>query len=159
MPRIPPPGPSFLRVHEVVLGERRLRAGMDRPTEIEGWWLAVFWVADADGIVTCRAAAPAAGPPPDPPLARLGPLLSGGLSGFVLEDEAGEPPGEQRAEPREWRIRRRSGCGGRRPARHDPVGIGDPEDGEPPALDLGGTIHAGPTALVAEHDLVLAQVR
>ena len=37
--------------------------------------------------MACRAAAPAAGPPPDPPLARLGPLLSGGLSGFVLEDD------------------------------------------------------------------------
>jgi hypothetical protein len=86
MPRIPPPGPSFLREHEVVLGERRLRAGMDRPTEIEGWWIAVLWVADADGIVACRAAAPAAGPPPDLPLLRLGPLFSGGLAGFVLED-------------------------------------------------------------------------
>jgi hypothetical protein len=70
-----------------VLGERRLRAGMDRPTEIEGWWLAVLWVADEDGIVACRTAAPAAGPPPDPPLLRLGPLFSGGLAGFVLEDE------------------------------------------------------------------------
>jgi len=46
----------------------------------------VLWVADADGIVACRAAAPAAGPPPDPPLLRLGPLFSGGLAGFVLED-------------------------------------------------------------------------
>ena len=69
-----------------MLGERSLRAGMDRPTEIEGWWIAVLWVADADGIVACRAAAPAAGPPPDLPLLRLGPLFSGGLAGFVLED-------------------------------------------------------------------------
>ena len=87
MPRLAPPGPSYLREHEVVLGDQRCRAGMDRPIEIEGWGRAVVWVADADGIVTCRAAAPAAGPPPDPPLARLGPLLSGGLSGFVLEDD------------------------------------------------------------------------
>ena len=86
MPRILEPGPSYLREHEVVLGDRRVRAGMDRPTEIEGWWLTVLWVADADGIVTCRAAAPTAGPPPDPPLARLGPLLSGGLAGFIFED-------------------------------------------------------------------------
>jgi hypothetical protein len=71
----------------VVLGELRLRAGMDHPTEIEGWWLAVLWVADADGIVACRAAAPVAGPPPGPPLLRLGPLFSGGLAGFVLEDD------------------------------------------------------------------------
>ena len=59
---------------------------MDRPNEIEGWWLAVLWVADAEGIVPCRDAAPVAGPPPGPPLLRLGPLLSGGLAGFVLED-------------------------------------------------------------------------
>ncbi len=87
MARIPPPGPSFLREQEVVLGDQRLRAGMDRPTVIEGWWLAVLWVADAGGIVSCRAMAPAAGPPPEPPLARLGPRLSGGLSGFVLEED------------------------------------------------------------------------
>jgi hypothetical protein len=84
--RLPPPGPSFLREQEVLLGDRRLRAGMDRPTVIEGWWLAVLWVADDEGIVACRAMAPAAGPPPDPPLARLGPFLSGGLAGFVLEE-------------------------------------------------------------------------
>lgn len=70
-----------------MLGDRRLRAGMDRPTTIEGWWLAVLWVADTDGIVSCRAMAPAAGPPPGPPLARLGPLISGGLSGFILEED------------------------------------------------------------------------
>jgi len=86
MPRLRPPAASFIREHEVVLGDRRLRAGIDRPTEIEGWWLAVLWVADDDGIVLCRDAAPAAGPPPDPPHARLGPPLSGSLSGFVLED-------------------------------------------------------------------------
>lgn len=84
--RLPPPAASFVREHEVSLGDRRFRAGMDRPTEIEGWWLAVLWVADEGGIVACREMAPAAGPPPDPPIARLGPLLSGGLAGFVLED-------------------------------------------------------------------------
>ncbi len=84
--RLPPPAASFIREHEVDLGDRRLRAGIDRPTEIEGWWLAVLWVADEEGIVLCREVAPAAGPPPDPPHVRLGPLLSGGLSGFVLED-------------------------------------------------------------------------
>ena len=87
MPRLTPPGPSYLREHEVVLGELRLRAGMDRPTVIEGWWLAVLWVADTEGIVACRAAAPAAGPPPEPPLLRLGPIFSGALAGFVLEDD------------------------------------------------------------------------
>ena len=85
-PRLPPPAGSFIREHEIHVGELRLRAGIDRPTEIEGWWLAVLWVADDEGIVPCRLVAPAAGPPPDPPHVRLGPLLSGGLSGFVLED-------------------------------------------------------------------------
>ena len=84
--RLPPPGPSYLREQEVVLGDRRLRAGMDRPTEIEGWWLAVAWVADEAGIVACREMAPAAGPPPGPPLAVLGPRLAGGLSGWILEE-------------------------------------------------------------------------
>jgi hypothetical protein len=86
MPRLPPPGVSFVREHAVRLGDQSLRAGMDRPTEIEGWWLAVLWVADEEGIVSCRAMAPAGGPPPEPPHARLGPLISGGLSGFILED-------------------------------------------------------------------------
>ncbi len=44
-------------------------------------------MADADGLVDFTDLAPAAGPPPDPPLARLGPSFAGGLSGFILEDE------------------------------------------------------------------------
>jgi hypothetical protein len=60
---------------------------MDRPTEIEGWWLTVLWVADDEGLVSCREMAPAGGPPPQPPHARLGPLISGGLAGFILEED------------------------------------------------------------------------
>ena len=60
---------------------------MGRPTTLDdGWWLAILWVADDDGVVSFRDVAPAAGPPPEPPLARLGPALSGALSGFILED-------------------------------------------------------------------------
>ena len=60
---------------------------MGRPTEApDGWWLTVVWVADDDGVVSFRDVAPAAGPPPDPPLARLGPGISGALSGLILED-------------------------------------------------------------------------
>ncbi len=84
--RFAPPSASYIREHALELGGRALRAGMDRPTEIEGWWLAVMWVADEDAIVACRVMAPSVGPPPEPPLARLGPLLSGGLSGFVMEE-------------------------------------------------------------------------
>jgi hypothetical protein len=60
---------------------------MTRPTTTDDdWWLAMLWVADADGVVSFRDLAPAAGPPPDPPLARLGPSLAGSLSGMILEE-------------------------------------------------------------------------
>jgi len=59
---------------------------MSRPTTDDDWWLAILWVADDDGVVSFRDLAPAAGPPPDPPLARLGPSLAGSLSGLILEE-------------------------------------------------------------------------
>ena len=61
---------------------------MAKPSDApDGWWLTVIWVTDADGVVSFRDVAPAAGPPPDPPLARLGPSVSGALSGMILEDD------------------------------------------------------------------------
>ena len=61
---------------------------MSRPSEApDDWWLAVLWVADDEGVVSFRDVAPAGGPPPDPPLARLGPSLAGGLSGLVREED------------------------------------------------------------------------
>lgn len=64
-----------------------MRAGMGRPSAApDGWWLAVLWVVDEDGLVAFGDVAPPAGPPPDPPLARLGPAISGQLSGLILED-------------------------------------------------------------------------
>jgi hypothetical protein len=85
--RLPPPGPSYLREQVIRVGDQTLRAGMGRPTEApDGWWLTVVWVADDDGVVSFRDVAPTAGPPPDPPLARLGPGISGALSGLILED-------------------------------------------------------------------------
>jgi hypothetical protein len=72
----------------VRIGERILRAGMGRPSDApEGWWLTLLWVADDDGVVSFRDVAPVAGPPPDPPLARLGPAIAGALSGMILEDD------------------------------------------------------------------------
>ncbi len=60
---------------------------MGRPSDApDGWWLSLLWVTDDDGVVAFREVAPDAGPPPDPPLARLGPALAGALSGFILED-------------------------------------------------------------------------
>jgi hypothetical protein len=44
-------------------------------------------VADEGGLVDFVDLAPAAGPPPDPPLARLGPALAGALSGLILEED------------------------------------------------------------------------
>lgn len=85
--RLPPPGPSFLREHEVRVGDRVYRAGMTRPSDApDGWWLTLLWVADDEGVVSFRDVAPAAGPPPDPPLARVGPAMAGALSGLILED-------------------------------------------------------------------------
>lgn len=85
--RLPPPGPSYLREQVVRAGERTFNAGMGRPSEApDGWWLAVLWVTDDAGVVAFTDLAPAAGPPPDPPLARLGPSISGALSGLILED-------------------------------------------------------------------------
>ncbi len=85
--RLPAPGPSFLREQELRVGDRVLQVGMSRPSmPADDWWTALMWVAAEDGLVSFVELAPAAGPPPDPPLARLGPALAGGLSGMILED-------------------------------------------------------------------------
>lgn len=61
---------------------------MGRPSTLpEEWYLAILWVADADGVVSFVDVAPAAGPPADPPLFRLGPSLSGELSGLIREED------------------------------------------------------------------------
>jgi hypothetical protein len=83
---LPPPGPSFLREHELRVGDRRFRVGMSRPTTTdENWWLAVVWVSGDEGVAAFRDLGPAGGPPPEPPLARLGPAVAGALSGLILE--------------------------------------------------------------------------
>jgi hypothetical protein len=64
-----------------------MRAGMGRPSEApDGWWLGILWVVDDDGVIAFGDVAPQGGPPPDPPLARLGPAISGALSGLILEE-------------------------------------------------------------------------
>jgi hypothetical protein len=86
--RLPPPGPSFIREREIRVADRPARVGMSRPTTTDdGWWLAVLWAFDADGVISFRDVAPPAGPPPDPPLLRLGPILAGNLSGMILEED------------------------------------------------------------------------
>lgn len=85
--RIPLPGPSFLREQKLAIGEPAFHAGMARPSiGPDDWWLTVLWVGDEDAVVSFRDVAPAGGPPPEPPLARLGPLFSGGLSGLIREE-------------------------------------------------------------------------
>jgi hypothetical protein len=60
---------------------------MSRPSvPADDWWTTVLWVAGDDGLATFAELAPAGGPPPDPPLVRVGPALAGGLSGLILED-------------------------------------------------------------------------
>jgi hypothetical protein len=70
--------------------------------------MTMLWVLDDVGVVSFRDVGPAAGPPPDPPLARLGPSLAGALSGLILEDAgrlqlriAGLVPPDDPARP--WR--------------------------------------------------------
>jgi hypothetical protein len=83
---LPLPGPSYLRERDVRIRDRRLRLGMARPsTAPDGWWLVIVWLADETQVVSFRDLAPAGGPPPDPPLARLGPAVSGALSGLIAE--------------------------------------------------------------------------
>jgi hypothetical protein len=85
--RLPSPGPSFIPEHEVRIADRPYQAGIGRPSDgPDGWWLTILWVADPDGVIAFRDVAPASGPPPDPPLARLGPAVAGALSGLILED-------------------------------------------------------------------------
>jgi hypothetical protein len=61
---------------------------MGRPSAGPGdWWLTVLWVVDDEGVVSFVEVAPPAGPPAEPPLARLGPAIAGGLSGLILEEE------------------------------------------------------------------------
>jgi hypothetical protein len=85
--RLPAPGPSYLREQELHVAGRRFVVGMSRPAApTDDWWTTVLWVADGPDLASFVDLAPAAGPPPEPPLARLGPALAGGLSGLVLED-------------------------------------------------------------------------
>jgi hypothetical protein len=67
--------------------DRRLQAGMTRPSVMEdGWWLAHVWLADGDGVVPASEVAPLAGPPPGAPLDVLGPRISGALQGLIAEE-------------------------------------------------------------------------
>ncbi|HEX9043476.1 MAG TPA: hypothetical protein VF802_00490 [Candidatus Limnocylindrales bacterium] len=84
--RVGIPSPSHVPERPVRTPRGILRAGISDVRLVDDWWLALLWVADDDGLVPFRSTAPASGPPADPPLARLGPSIAGGLSGLVLEE-------------------------------------------------------------------------
>lgn len=83
--RFPSPGPSHLPELQVA-PTSAFRVGISRPATEDEWWLAVLWVEDDEGVPSFRDLAPASGPPPEPPLLRLGPAFAGALSGFILEE-------------------------------------------------------------------------
>ena len=60
---------------------------MSQPqTLADGWWVALLW-CDRDGLLLdFNDLAPDYGTPPGSPLLRLGPGLSGTLSGLILEE-------------------------------------------------------------------------
>jgi hypothetical protein len=91
--RLPLPGPSFLKEESIRIHAgrddpgRAIRLGMAAPSATEdGWWLALLWAADDEGILDAREVAPRAGPPPGPPLLTIGPALTGALSGLVAQE-------------------------------------------------------------------------
>lgn len=85
-PRLPSPGPSFLREIELQPGSPRL-VGMSQPQTIaDGWWVTLLWCEQDGSLLTFNDLAPDYGTPPGSPLLRLGPGLSGSLSGLILEE-------------------------------------------------------------------------
>jgi hypothetical protein len=103
-PRIPSPGPSFLREIELRAGDDR-RIGMSQPRVVEGWWVTLLWCEQQGELLAFNDLAPDYGTPPGSPLLRLGPGLSGTLSGLILEEggrqqlrlRLGQPPEDEEA--------------------------------------------------------------
>jgi len=71
----------------------------------DGWWVALLWCEEGGQLLAFNDLAPSYGTPPGSPLLRLGPALSGTLSGLVLEENGrqqlrlrlGEPPEDEDA--------------------------------------------------------------
>lgn len=104
-PRLPSPGPSFLREIELRPGDDR-RVGMSQPQTIaDDWWVTLLWCEREGAVLTFNDLAPVYGTPPGSPLLRLGPGLSGTLSGLILEENGrqqlrlrlGQPPENEEA--------------------------------------------------------------
>jgi len=102
--RLPSPGPSYLREIAIKPGDDRV-VGMTRPRVIEGWWVTMMWCERDRQLLVFNDLAPDYGTPPGSPLLRLGPGLSGTLSGLVMEEggrqqlrlRLGHPPADESA--------------------------------------------------------------
>jgi hypothetical protein len=110
--RLPAPGPSFVREERLRLrpnagGEERVvQLGMSSPSIMDdGWWLSTLWAADDEGVIESLAVAPAAGPPPGPPLQTMGPILAGALAGLLAQADGRQlirlrmPPASDESRP------------------------------------------------------------
>jgi hypothetical protein len=113
-PRMPSPGPSFARAAPLRLRGPggslgpRVRLGMTKPNVMpDDWWVFTLWVEDDEGVIEARAVAPAAGPPPLPPLQVIGPTLANALMGLLAQEDGRQlirmrmAEAEDEAEP--WR--------------------------------------------------------
>jgi hypothetical protein len=61
---------------------------MTKPTILEDdWWIFTLWAEDSEGVIEARTVAPAAGPPPVPPLQVIGPTLSNALMGLLDQED------------------------------------------------------------------------
>ncbi|MFM8403202.1 MAG: hypothetical protein ACKN98_01490, partial [Candidatus Limnocylindrus sp.] len=89
--RLPLPGTSFLKERSIVIEGRaagEIRAGATQPSTLtDGWWIALFWVQDGEGVVSCREVAPLAGPPRITPLERYGVLMTNGLGDLLAVED------------------------------------------------------------------------
>jgi hypothetical protein len=84
-PRLPAPGPSYIREIPLRPGDDRV-VGLSQPQTLEEWWVAMLWCERAGGLVDFADLAPDYGIPPGSPLLRLGPGISGSLSGLIMEE-------------------------------------------------------------------------
>jgi hypothetical protein len=82
------------------------RVGMSQPQILaDGWWITLLWCEREGSLATFSDLAPDYGIPPGSPLIRLGPGLSGTMSGLILEEDGrqqlrlrlGQPPSDDEA--------------------------------------------------------------
>jgi hypothetical protein len=74
-------------------------------TLADSWWVTLMWCEQNGELLTFNDLAPDYGTPPGSPLLRLGPGLSGTMSGLILEENGrqqlrlrlGQPPDDEEA--------------------------------------------------------------